>query len=118
MNIKFLNNGFEFKNVFYSTDPLEFRDDLYKFIHKKDSYLNKFKKKIDFVKAHIENLADYYHQKNAVDLSTSQLIVGMLTYAPNISRFFMTDCKCMSLAEFEVEWEQNPEQFFVDVVDD
>ena len=31
---------FEFKNVFYSTDPLEFRDDLYKFIHKKDSYLN------------------------------------------------------------------------------
>lgn len=106
---------FEFKNIFYSTDPLEFRDDLDTFIRKKDSYLNKFKKKIDFVKAHIEELTNYYRQKDSVELSKSQLIVGMLTYAPNISRFFMTDCKCMSLAEFEVEWEQNPEQFFVDV---
>lgn len=106
---------FEFKNVFYSTDPQEFRDDLEKFIRKKNSYLSKFKKKINFVKEHIEDLAEYYRQKNSIDLSTSQLIVGMLTYAPNISRFFMTDCKCMSLAEFEVEWEKNPEQFFVNV---
>lgn len=109
---------FEFKNVFYSTDPLEFRDDLVKFIRKKDSYLNKFKKKINFVKAHIEDLTNYYRQKDSVDLSKNHLVVGILTYAPNISRFFMTDCKCMSLAEFEVEWAQNPEQFFVDVVDD
>lgn len=107
---------FEFKNVFYSTDPLEFRDDLDDFIRKEDSYLNKFKKKIDFVKAHIGDLTDYYRQKDAVDLSKNQIIAGMLTYAPNISRFFMTDCKCMSLAEFEVEWKQNPGQFFVDVV--
>ena len=106
---------FEFKNVFYSTDPLEFRDNLDTFIRKKDSYLNKFKRKIDFVKAHIEELTNYYRQKDSIELSKSQLIVGMLTYTPNISRFFMTDCKCMSLAEFEVEWEQNPEQFFVDV---
>ena len=105
---------FEFKNVFYSTDPLEHRDDLEKFVRKKDSYLNKFKKKIDFVKAHIGELTNYYRQNDSVDLSEAQLIIGILTYAPNISRFFMTDCKCMSLAEFEAEWAKNPEQFFVD----
>lgn len=105
---------FEFKNVFYSTDPLEHRDDLEKFVRKKDSYLNKFKKKIDFVKTHIGDLTSYYRQTDSVDLSEGQLITSILTYAPNISRFFMTDCKCMSLAEFEVEWAKNPEQFFVD----
>ena len=94
---------------------MEYRDDLEKFVRKKDSYLNKFKKKIDFVKAHIEDLTNYYRQTDSVDLSEEQLITSMLTYAPNISRFFMTDCKCMSLAEFEVEWTKNPEQFFVDV---
>lgn len=109
---------FEFKNVFYSTDPLECRDDLDKFIRKKDSYLNKFKKKIDFVKAHIGELTNYYRQNDSVDLSEARLITGILTYAPNISRFFMTDCKCMSLAEFEAEWAKNPEQFLMKVVND
>ena len=106
---------FEFKNVFYSTDPLEYRDDLDKFIYKKGSYSDKFKRKIEFVKVHIKDLTSFFRQNDSVELLENQLIVGMLTYAPNISRFFITDFKCMSLAEFEVEWAKNPELFFVDV---
>ncbi len=106
---------FEFKNVFYSTDPLEYRDDLDKFIYKKGSYSDKFKRKIDFVKAHIKDLTSFFRQNDSMELLENQLIVGMLTYAPNISRFFITDFKCMSLAEFEVEWTKNPELFFVNV---
>ena len=106
---------FEFKNVFYSTDPLEYRDDLDKFIYKKGSYSDKFRRKIEFVKVHMKELADFFHQNESVELLENQLIVGMLTYSPNISRFFIKDFKCMSLAEFEVEWAKDPEQFFVDV---
>lgn len=104
---------FEFKNTFYSTDPLEYRDELDKYIFKKDSYLNKFKKKVEFIRANIKSLVDYYRQHGSIDLSDSQLIVGILTYAPNISRFFMSEYKCMSLAEFEYEWEHKPEQFTI-----
>ena len=106
---------FEFKNVSYSTDPLEFRDDLDKFIYSKNSYFNKFSKKIEFIKAHIKELVEYYRNQKKIELDSSKFVISFITYAPNISRYYMPKYKCMSISEFEVEWKDNPWQFMIEV---
>ena len=106
---------FEFKNVSYSTDPLEFRDDLDKFIYSKNSYFNKFSKKIEFIKAHIKELVEYYRNQKKIELDSSKFVISFITYAPNISRYYMPKYKCMSISEFEVEWKENPWQFMIEV---
>lgn len=105
---------FEFKNVRYSTDPLEFRDDLDKFIYKDDSYFSKFDKKVKFIKEHVSELAIFFKEKDNVDLDTKKIAVSFITYAPNISRYYMPKYKCMSISEFEIEWNENPWQFMIE----
>lgn len=105
---------FEFKNVRYSTDPLEFRDDLDKFIYKDDSYFSKFDKKVEFVKEHVSVIAAFFKEKDNVDLDTNKIAVSFITYAPNISRYYMPKYKCMAISEFEIEWKENPWQFMIE----
>lgn len=106
---------FEFKNVSYSTDPIEFRDDLDKFIYSKNSYFNKFSKKVEFIKAHIKELVEYFRNQKKVELDSSKFVASFITYAPNISRYYMPKYKCMSISEFEVEWQENPWQFMIEI---
>ena len=106
---------FEFKNVRYSTDPLEFRDDLDKFINKDDSYFSKFEKKVEFIKEHVSELATFFKEKDNIDLDTTKIVISFITYAPNISRYYMPKYKCMSISEFEIEWKENPWQFMINV---
>lgn len=105
---------FEFKNVCYSTDPLEFRDDLDKFIYKDNSYFSKFNRKVEFIKEHVSELAVFFKEKDKVDLDTKKIVASFITYAPNISRYYMPKYKCMSISEFEVEWKENPWQFMIE----
>ena len=106
---------FEFKNVCYSTDPLEFRDDLDKFIYKDNSYFIKFDKKVEFIKEHVSELAVFFKEKDKVDLDSKKIVVSFITYAPNISRYYMPKYKCLSISEFEVEWKENPWQFMIEI---
>ena len=106
---------FEFKNVCYSTDPLEFRDDLDKFIYKDNSYFSKFNRKVEFIKEHVSELSVFFKEKDKVDLDTKKIVASFITYAPNISRYYMPKYKCMSISEFEVEWKENPWQFMIEV---
>ena len=106
---------FEFKNVSYSTDPLEFRDDLDKFIYKDNSYFSKFNRKVEFIKEHVSELAVFFKEKDKVDLDTKKIVASFITYAPNISRYYMPKYKCMSISEFEVEWKENPWQFMIEI---
>lgn len=106
---------FEFKNVKYSTDPLEFRDDLDEFVNEDNSYLKKFRRKIAFVKENVLELCRYFKEKKSIEMDCSRIIAAIITYAPNISKYYIEECKCLSLAEFEVEWKENPWQFMIEV---
>ena len=104
---------FEFKNVRGSTDPLEFRDDLDQFIYKKDSYLNKYRKKVEFVKSNISKLVNWFNHKYDVSLSSEKMMTAIITYTPNISQHFIDEYKCVSLSQFEECLKENPAQFFL-----
>ena len=103
---------FEFKNVRGSTDPLEFRDDLNQFIYKRDSYLNKYRKKVEFVKSNISKLVDWFSKKYNITLTSEKIMTAIITYAPNISQYFINEYKCLALAQFEECLEKDITQFF------
>lgn len=86
-----------------------------KFIYKDSSYFIKFDKKVEFIKEHVSELAVFFKEKDKVDLDTKKIVVSFITYAPNISRYYMPKYKCMSISEFEVEWKENPWQFMIEI---
>lgn len=106
---------FEFKNVKGSTEPRQFRNDLDKFIYDKESYLVKYRKKVKFVSENIDSLAAFFEQTVGIKMNTDYLITAIITYYPNISRYFISDYKCLSIADFETEYESNLNQFLTKV---
>ena len=74
-------------------------------------------KKVEFIKAHIKEFIEHYRNQKKKELDSSKFIVSFITYAPNISRYYMPKYKCMSISEFEVEWKENPWQFMIEVED-
>ena len=48
-------------------------------------------------------------------MNTDYLITAIITYYPNISRYFISDYKCLSIADFETEYESNLNQFLTKV---
>jgi hypothetical protein len=106
---------FEFKNVKGSTEPRQFRNDLDKFIYDEESYLIKYRKKVKLVSENIDSLAAFFEKTVGSKMNTDYLITAIITYYPNISRYFISDYKCLSLADFEIEYKSNCNQFLTKV---
>lgn len=106
---------FEFKNVKGSTEPRQFRNDLDKFIYDEESYLVKYRKKVKLVSENIDSLAAFFEKTVGSKMNTDCLMTAIITYFPNISSYFISDFKCLSLADFETEYKSNYMQFLTEV---
>jgi hypothetical protein len=95
---------FEFKNVHASTEPAYYRDDINEFIIKKKSYVKKYQKKVDFVVENSKALIKYYSDSLGVKINGDAMYTGIITYYPNVARYFMNDYDCVSIADFVYEW--------------
>lgn len=105
-NILFIS---EMKMVNHGFEPALFRDDISEFVTSKNSYIDKFRRKIQWV---IQNFdAVFAALKSEVQgLNASPpigLAVAIVTGYPSFASFFISDVPCVSLTELMVAYEHS-----------
>jgi len=98
----------ECKMVRYSFEGKLYRDDLQEFVTGTKSYLSRFLKKVEWVRANVKPICAALDSSGLPggQVSPSRLAAAMITYYPNIAQFFIDECPCVSLTNFMLDFEE------------
>jgi hypothetical protein len=90
-----------------SSEPKLFRDDLSDFVQSKNSYIKKFRKKFEWVKANLEPICRALEstQGRGAVIAPVRVAGAIITFLPSIAACFIDDYPCVSLTELMLNFE-------------
>jgi hypothetical protein len=98
----------ECKMVQGSYEAKFFRDDMSDFVTSKKSYLNKFRRKVEWViqnrDAVISALSSSGIYSNAVE--PGSIVTAIITFFPNIAQYFIHEYPCISLTNLMLDYQE------------
>ena len=101
----------ECKLVKSSAEPAFFRDDISAFITGRNSYLNKFNRKVQWVREHILEICSVLASCNGFPnpIDTTVLKTAIITHYPSIVQCLIHDHTCISLTNFILAYQRSNE---------
>lgn len=96
----------ECKMVNSGSESKFFRDEIHKFITSKKSYLNKYRKKVEWVRANIDNIVIALNSTDNIrgSIKLERIATLIITYYPNIVECFIEEFPCVSITNLMLDY--------------
>lgn len=95
----------ECKFVSYSFEPKYHRDDIDEFVTSKNSYVSKFRRKVQWVRDNFPLVSQAISSTYGADVSPVQIAAVIVTYYPTMATCLIEDFPCVSITELMLDYE-------------